>query len=140
MLPLCIAPSATPAAPSAAFIRFHAMSAPITSVFNDGYVAEQYEAYRRDPASVEESFRQLFRFAESLAGRVAAGGAGSAPIDASLLRAVAGAAGLVDAIRLYGHLAVPLDPLGTPPVGAAELAPEFHGITEGDLARVPAAA
>ena len=23
---------------------------PITSVFNDGYIAETYEAYRRDPA------------------------------------------------------------------------------------------
>jgi 2-oxoglutarate dehydrogenase E1 component len=114
------------------------MSSPITSVFNDGYIAEQYEAFRRDPASVDESFRQLFRLAESLAGT--AGTAAAGPADASLLRAVAGAAGLVDAIRLYGHLAVQLDPLGTPPVGAAELHPEFHGITDADLARVPAAA
>ena len=29
-------------------------SLPITSVFNDGYIAEQYEQYQRDPASVDE--------------------------------------------------------------------------------------
>ncbi len=116
---------------------------PITSPFNDGYVAEQYEAFRRDPASVDESWRQYFRFAERLGGdpatRTGPASSGGAA-DASLLRAVAGAAGLVDAIRNYGHLAVPVDPLGSPPPGAAELTPEFHGITEADLAHVPAAA
>ena len=43
-------------------------SDPITGVFNDGYITEAYEAYRRDPASVDESWRQFFRFAESLSG------------------------------------------------------------------------
>jgi len=113
-------------------------SAPITSVYNDGYIAEVYEAYRRDPASVDESWRQFFRFAEQLGGidksttTVAA--------DPVYLRKVAGAAALVDAIRQYGHLAVQLDPLGSPPSGAAELLPEFHGITEADLHLVPALA
>jgi 2-oxoglutarate dehydrogenase E1 component len=91
-------------------------SLPITSAFNDGYIAELYEAYRRDPASVEESWRQFFRFAEGLAG-----GAGQGVIDESLLRKVAGAAALIGAIQRYGHLAVQLDPLGAPPLGAAEL-------------------
>ena len=40
----------------------------ITSVFNDGYVAEAYEAYRRDPSQVDESWRQFFRFALTVAG------------------------------------------------------------------------
>ena len=92
-------------------------SLPIASAFNDGYVAEQYEAYRRDPASVDESWRQFFRFAEQLAGAAPAAGG----VDASLLRKAAGAAELVGAIQRYGHLAVQLDPLGTPPPGAAEL-------------------
>jgi 2-oxoglutarate dehydrogenase E1 component len=35
---------------------------------------------------------------------------------------------------------VQLDPLGTPPPGAAELTPEFHGIVEQDLHAIPAAA
>src|SRR5688572_20861535 len=113
-------------------------SAPITSVYNDGYIAEVYETYRRDPASVDESWRQFFRFAEQLGGT----GSTSTTVaaDPVYLRKVAGAAALVDAIRQYGHLAVQLDPLGSPPPGAAELTPEFHGITEADLQLVPALA
>jgi 2-oxoglutarate dehydrogenase E1 component len=108
---------------------------PITSAFNDGYIAGMYEQYRRDPASVEESWRQFFRFAESISGV-----RGQSAIDESLLRKVAGAAALLGAVQRYGHLAVQLDPLGAPPLGAAELRPEFHGITESDLAEIPAAA
>ena len=79
-------------------------SDPITGVFNDGYISEMYEAYRRDPASVDESWRQFFRFAESLGGAAPpvqmAGEAPSAGhIDPAFLRDVAAAAELVDAIR-----------------------------------------
>ena len=108
---------------------------PTTTVFNDGYIAETYEAYRRDPSSVDESWRQFFRTAESIAGT-----AGGAPADDRLLRKAAAAASLVEAIREYGHLAVQLDPLGTPPPGATELTPEFHGIKEEELGDVPASA
>jgi 2-oxoglutarate dehydrogenase E1 component len=111
---------------------------PTTSAFNDGYIAELYDAYRRDPASVDESWRQFFRFAESLGRAEAAPGGGT--FDASILRKTAGAAGLVAAIERFGHLAVPIDPLGSTPPGAAELEPEFHGISESDLDDVPAAA
>ena len=113
-------------------------SAPITSVYNDGYIAEVYEAYRRDPASVDESWRQFFRFAEQLGGLDRS--TTTVAADPVYLRKVAGAAALVDAIRQYGHLAVQLDPLGSPPPGAAELTPEFHGITAADLQLVPALA
>src|SRR6476646_4444403 len=113
-------------------------SAPITSVYNDGYIAEVHEAYRRDPASVDESWRQFFRFAEQLSGVDRSSTTVAA--DPVYLRKVAGAAALVDAIRQYGHLAVQLDPLGSPPPGAAELTPEFHGITAPDLQLVPALA
>src|SRR4051812_35075492 len=108
---------------------------PSTTVFNDAYIAEAYERYRSDPASVDESWRQYFRAAESLVGAATSGG-----VDEGLLRKTAGAAALVEAIRQYGHLAVQLDPLGTPPPGGPELTPEFHGITEDDLALVPASA
>ena len=116
------------------------MTSPITGVYNDGYIAEQFEAYRRDPSSVDETWRQYFRFAESIAGPVAAPAAGDTSIagDFSYLRKVAGAAALADAIRHYGHLGVRLDPLGSPPPGAAELTPQFHGITDDDLRVVPA--
>ena len=66
---------------------------PIASAFNDGYVAEAYERYRRDPSAVDESWRQFFRFAESLAG----GGATGA-FDETLLRKAAGAAALALAV------------------------------------------
>ena len=111
---------------------------PVTSAFNDAYIAEMYERFRADAPSVDESWRQFFRTAEALAG--AGGERAGAPRDAAYLRKVAGAAMLVDAIRDYGHLAVPLDPLGGPPVGAAELQPEFHGIAERDLDEIPAGA
>jgi 2-oxoglutarate dehydrogenase E1 component len=110
---------------------------PTTTVFNDGYIAETYEAYRRDPSSVDESWRQFFRTAESLTGITGAAGGAS---DPALLRKTAGAAALIDAIRHYGHLAVQLDPLGSKPPGAVELTPEFHGITEQELNDVPASA
>jgi 2-oxoglutarate dehydrogenase E1 component len=108
---------------------------PITSAFNDGYVAELYERFQRDPTSVDGSWRQFFEFAQSLGG-----GAEPTVTTASALRKVAGAAGLVQAIRQYGHLGVQLDPLGSPPLGARELTPEFHGITEDDLRTIPGAA
>ncbi|HVE78168.1 MAG TPA: 2-oxoglutarate dehydrogenase E1 component [Gemmatimonadaceae bacterium] len=118
-------------------------SAPITSVFNDGIVADAYEAYRRNPDSVDESWRQFFRFAERIGGAAPAAGlpdTGAAAASAEQLRIAAGAATLMSAIRTHGHLAVAMDPLGTPPVGAAELTAEFHRISEDELPLVPAAA
>ncbi|MGI8546343.1 MAG: 2-oxoglutarate dehydrogenase E1 component [Gemmatimonadaceae bacterium] len=108
----------------------------ITSVFNDGYIAEIYDAYKRDPASVDESWRQFFRLAVEFGGGQAKGQAASE----DLLHAAAGAASLTDAIRAYGHMAVAIDPLGSPPPGAAELSPEFHHVTENELASVPGSA
>src|SRR3982751_4683785 len=93
---------------------------PTTTVYNDGYISESYEAYRRDPSSVDESWRQFFRFAESLSGTARSTSSEGVPqaIPASeLLAKVAAAAKLVDSIRTFGHLAVSLDPLGTPAQG-----------------------
>src|SRR4051794_17162501 len=108
-------------------------SLPLTSVYNDGYIAQAYESFKRDPSSVDESWRQFFRVAEQLTGSKGASGS----YDAELLRKAAGAGELLSAIQRYGHLAVQLDPLGSPPPGAAELKPEFHGITEADLRQLP---
>ena len=119
----------------------------ITSVFNDGVFAEQFEKYRRDPGSVDETWRQYFRIAESLFAGTAASGAApagqaapSSTMDTALLAKVAAAASLQQAIRMYGHYAVQLDPLGAPPPGADELSPEFHGLTDADLLAIPGAA
>src|SRR5262245_52982411 len=109
-------------------------SLPVIGVYNDGHIAELFDAYRRDPSSVDETWRQFFRMAESLAGTTAGG------LDPSLLRKAAGAGALLGAIERYGHLAVQLDPLGSTPPGAVELTAEFHGITERDLQGIPASA
>ncbi len=108
---------------------------PIASVFNDAYAAEQFEAYRRDPQSVEESWRQFFRFAEQAAGLAPASSAavGERRFDAAFAAKVAGIARYTTAIRTYGHMAVQLDPLGEPPPGAPELTLEFYGLVDADL-------
>ncbi len=117
------------------------MTAAITSVFNDGIFAEQFERYRHDPASVDETWRQYFRIAESLFGPGAAtptsAPVGGATYDVAFLRKVAAAASLQQAIRSYGHYAVQLDPLGTPPPGADDLSPEYWGLTDADLQAIP---
>ena len=111
-------------------------SLPITSVFNDGYIAQAFESFKRDPSSVDESWRQFFRFAAQLAGTDSVSGG----IDPSLLKKAAAAASLVGAIQRHGHLGVQIDPLGAAPAGAAELNPDFHGITAADLTQIPASA
>ena len=108
---------------------------PIISAYNDGYVAERQERFERDPASVDESWRQFFAMAGQLRGAPAPSAA-----DPAYLRKIAGAAALVQAVRQYGHLGVQLDPLSSAPAGAAELQCQFHGITEADLATIPGSA
>ena len=48
------------------------MTAPIIGTYNDGLIAELYERYLQDPSQVDESWRQYFRFAESLVGKASA--------------------------------------------------------------------
>jgi 2-oxoglutarate dehydrogenase E1 component len=113
---------------------------PTISAFNDGVLAEQFERYQQDPASVDESWRQYFRSAEALFGGATAPAASVDRADVAYLRKVAAAAQLMQAIRNYGHLAVRVDPLGSEPSGAIELTPEFHGITDDDLRAIPGTA
>ncbi|MGH7418712.1 MAG: 2-oxo acid dehydrogenase subunit E2, partial [Candidatus Rokuibacteriota bacterium] len=54
------------------------------------------------------------------------------------LRRMASAMALIDACRLYGHLAAQLDPLGSPPPGDPALDPAFHGLDPGSLDRISA--
>jgi 2-oxoglutarate dehydrogenase E1 component len=130
------------------------MTVPAFSLFNDGYAAEVYEAYRADPASVEESWRQFFRFAEQLTGVTPAasgtgtgtgngiaadGAAATADTEAQrqdFARVTVGISRYLNSIRRYGYLAVQLDPLGSAPPGARELTLEHYGITDADLDRV----
>src|SRR5665213_2500572 len=115
------------------------MADPIASVFNDAYIAEQYEQFRRDPGSVDESWRQFFRLAAEYGGGAPAAPAAGEP-DQDFARRVVGVSRYLNSIRRYGYLAVQLDPLGSPPPGAVELTLEHYGITEADLSLVSGAA
>jgi 2-oxoglutarate dehydrogenase E1 component len=115
------------------------MPDPIASVFNDAYIAEQYDNFRRDPGSVDESWRQFFRLAAAFGGTEPAP-AGSTGPDQDFARRVVGVSRYLNSIRRYGYLAVQLDPLGSPPPGATELTLEHYGITEADLDLVTGAA
>ncbi len=112
---------------------------------NAGYVLELYERYQEDPASVDEATQQFFEsfspelpsMVSSLNGSVVDTPPATATPDVTQIM---GAVQLATGIREYGHLAVQLDPLGSPPPGAPELDPATYGITEESLANVPAAA
>src|SRR3984893_18226995 len=52
--------------------------------------------------------------------------------------AAAAAASLAQSIRLYGHRAAHVDPLGSEPPGDPHLDYGAHGLTETDLAKLPA--
>jgi 2-oxoglutarate dehydrogenase E1 component len=101
---------------------------------NRGYVLELYERFRNDPASVDPESRAIFERwtppAAEQPGPVAESAIG-------VKRAV-GAVNLAQSIRRYGHLAAQLDPLGSKPPGDPSLLPGTHGVTEGDLRRLPA--
>lgn len=116
---------------------------------NAGYVLELYDRYLTDPNSVDPETRSYF--SSFTPGQVATllqptnghQAAVTVPVaQPGLLGvnidAVVGAVGLANSIREYGHLAVRLDPLGGDPPGAPELDPAAHGISEADLAALPA--
>jgi 2-oxoglutarate dehydrogenase E1 component len=101
---------------------------------NRGYVLEQYERFRRDPASVDAETRALFERWTPPQDAAAE----SEAIEGATLKAAVGAVNLAQAIRRYGHLSAQLDPLGSRPLGDPALRPETHGVTEDELRRLPA--
>ena len=110
---------------------------------NAGYVLELYDRYLVDPSTVDPATRDFFTTVtpETLTLPTAGAAPAATPLatgPAINVRAVVGAVGLANSIREYGHLAVRLDPLGSDPTGAPELAAESHGMTEAELAALPA--
>jgi 2-oxoglutarate dehydrogenase E1 component len=116
-------------------------------------VLDLYERYQQDPASVDAdtraAFERLDRSGESieqLAGMTDHHGPAPAvatstttAMQVSLADArIVAAARLARGIREYGHLAARIDPLGTPRPGDPMLEPATHGLTDADLAALPA--
>lgn len=109
---------------------------------NLAYILDLYERYLQAPNSVDAETAAFFRnwspdmlteAAPQTDGQLAA----AAP-SLSDLKKVVGAVELVQSIRQFGHLAAKLDPLGTEPPDDHSLYPDSHGITEADLAALPA--
>jgi 2-oxoglutarate dehydrogenase E1 component len=102
---------------------------------NAAYVLDLYDRFLSDPASVDEEWRGYF--ASSPPAESPAAGTASAGVPADVERIVA-ARELARSIRARGHTAARLDPLGSEPSVDPALDPAFHGISEADLAALPA--
>ena len=129
------------------------MGPPDVDGLNSGYAALLLEQYLDNPGAVPEEWRDLFESEpQALLQRqpglkrlleLAADGDGHAPAplplapppapapapapagpDRELLGGVAASMALVKAIRMHGHLAARLDPLGSEPPGDPALEPE----------------
>ena len=146
------------------------MGRPDVDGLNTGYAALLLEQYLDNPGAVPEEWRDLFESEPEvllrrqpglarLLERAAADGNGdaarvtttpapaavpeapaAAPADEELLGGVAAAMSLVKAIRMHGHLAAHLDPLGSEPPGDPALEPErlIPKLTPELQARIPA--
>jgi 2-oxoglutarate dehydrogenase E1 component len=101
---------------------------------NAGYLLELYERYQADPASVDDATRAFFAQYGPPGDDVAP--AGERPtLD---MTRIVGAARLIRYIRELGHLAARIDPLGSSPPGDPGLELVTHGVTQADLAALPA--
>ena len=109
--------------------------------YNAAYVQQLYEEYVRNPGAVDATWRAYF---EELEGTAAPASSAAAPAPASggasmeQLRAARAFGELVDAIRLHGHRAARLDPLGAERSGHPMLDPQFHGVSIEEIESVPA--
>ena len=120
---------------------------------NAAYALELYERFQRDPKSVDPETRVFFEqfgaplgaseavpgFSQRDAGPAEAGPfAQPSRTSAPPASVLVGAVNLAQSIRLYGHLAAQIDPLGSRPCGDPSLLPQTHGVTEADLRGLPA--
>jgi 2-oxoglutarate dehydrogenase E1 component len=101
---------------------------------NAGYVLELYERYLEDPNSVDPGTRAYFeQWRPEVPSTTTVSGATNVDVGK-----IVGVANLAQSIRKHGHFAAQLDPLGSPPVGDPTLDPSAHGLSESDLASLPA--
>ncbi|HZS92260.1 MAG TPA: 2-oxoglutarate dehydrogenase E1 component [Chloroflexota bacterium] len=104
---------------------------------NAGYVLDLYDRYLQDPTSVDEETRAAF---DSLPPRVFGDVARTAtPASPSVdVTSAVRAATLAHNIRVRGHLAAHIDPLGSDPPGDPDLDPAANGLVPADLLALPA--
>jgi 2-oxoglutarate dehydrogenase E1 component len=105
---------------------------------NIGYVLELYERYQQDPNAVDPAWRAFFeRWGPELVAEEAAMPSVVAAPAVDLAK-VAAVVNLAESIRMRGHRAAQLDPLGSSPPGDPALDAGYHGLSERDLEALPA--
>jgi 2-oxoglutarate dehydrogenase E1 component len=110
---------------------------------NAGYVLELFERFQQDPASVPEGWRAFFETSPpeldgASTAPAAEGAAPAAPAAATVdVRKLVSARELSRTIRVRGHTAARLNPLGFEPDPDPALSLEFHGLSEDDLEATP---
>ena len=107
------------------------MSADFANVANAEYIERLFEEYRRNPDSLDPTWRAFF------AGVEVGGNGGVAKTVATTLAFESAARprtdGLVSAYRDLGHLLAKIDPLREPPASHPLLDITQHSLSESDL-------
>ncbi|MED3662314.1 2-oxoglutarate dehydrogenase E1 component [Ureibacillus sp. FSL K6-8385] len=104
---------------------------------NLGYLMEQYELYLQNPEEVDSDLVELFRRYGAPVLEEATSGAQPAAQAADLKKVLA-AIRLADAVRAFGHYAADVYPLKDRPLDSTKIEPSTYGLTDADLAELPA--
>src|SRR4051795_6033315 len=106
----------------------------VANPWNLDLIEENYQRWRSDPSSVEDTWRFFF---EGYELGQSGDGMARADVDHDASRAQAAVTRLIDAYREIGHYLADLDPLKlNPPRESHELLePSQFGLTEADLDR-----
>ena len=111
--------------------------ATVANRWNVDLIEDFYDRWRKDPASVEESWRIFFEGYELGNQSTGVVSGGATPVDLDAARAQAAVTRLIDAYREYGHYLADLDPLDLAPKrdSLELLEPSAFGLTDSDLDR-----
>lgn len=93
---------------------------------NVGYIEEQYEQFRKNPALVEESWRKFFEGYEFAISQ----GAGEKTTSGGGDQEAAKVEAYINAYRVLGHLSSHLNPLAPKPPLRADMSPASHGLKD----------
>lgn len=108
------------------------------SGFNQAYLLDLYEKYCADPNTVDTEIRAFFERFPPLIEKNAETSYPSVKQDGRLLEKAVAVSRLAESIRQYGHFKARLDPLGSPPPGDPWLDETTYGLSEAELAALPA--
>jgi 2-oxoglutarate dehydrogenase E1 component len=111
---------------------------------NLAYLAEMYEMYLRDSESVDASLQSFFAVrggpTTSVLEAVVPATPGGEAVQTSMdsIRRVVAVHELLRNVNEYGHLLAQTNPLENTATDTPVMNPEYHGLTEADLASIPA--